>query len=206
MITQSKERRTNRERLLVVSAHLFRTKGYSATSIRDIAKRLRMRNSSLYHYVRSKDELLLEIARQALNDLEVEIKQVLGAGPATAGTLRDLIETHVTRILEEQDKHAAMLTQLNALSPPRRKTIIQLRDRYEDLVLGVLEKAQQAGEIRGDIPAKYLKLALLNLLNWSIFWFRPSGPLRPREIGHILATVFLEGVDGLANKKSRSGQ
>ena len=56
--------------------------------------------------------------------------------------------------------------------------------------------------VRRDIPGKYLALALLNLLNWTIFWYRPEGELSPDELAVMLSMVFVEGainrVDGEA--------
>jgi len=173
---------------------MFRTKGYAATSIRDLANRLGIRNASLYHYIRTKDELLFEIARQALEQLQAEVRPIVLSDLPPLEKLRRFIETHTAVILREQDKHAAMLTQLGALPPARRKAIVRLRDGYEDLVALVLEEGQQRGVIRADIPAKYLKLALFNLLNWSIFWFRPNGPLAPAGLGKILAEIYLGGI------------
>jgi len=186
--------RTNsRERLLEAAARLFRTKGFSATGIRAIAAQLGIRNASLYHYIHTKDELLSEIAQQAIEELEAKVKPIALSELPPAEKLRRFIEQHVTAILQERDKHAVMLTQLSALPASRRKAIIELRDRYEDLVARVILEAQEAQVIRRDVPVRYLKLALLNLLNWSIFWYKPGGSLTPSAIGEMLASMFLEG-------------
>jgi len=43
------------------------------------------------------------------------------------------------------------------------------------------------------VPARSLTLALLSLLNWPIFWFRPDGRLTPEALADLLASLFLEG-------------
>ena len=48
--------------------------------------------------------------------------------------------------------------------------------------------------MRRDVTARNLTLALLSLLNWPIFWFRPDGELTPVALADLLASVFLEGV------------
>jgi len=182
------------ERLLEVAAHLFRAKGYAATSIRDIARALKMESSSLYHYINSKEELLFKICTQSLDELMEKVEPIVLSDLPPVEKLRRFIETHLDVILEDRDRHAVMLFELKALSPRRRKVILQLRDRYEELVLRVVEEGQRAGLLRQDLPARYLKLALLNLLNWSIFWYRPDGPLDSSAIARLLGEVFLQGV------------
>lgn len=182
------------ERLLEVAAHLFRTKGYAAASIRDIAKALRLESSSLYHYIDSKEELLFKICIQSLDELMEKVEPIVLSDLPPVEKLRRFIGAHTDVILRDRDKHAVMLFELKALSPRRRRAIVQLRDRYEGLVLRVVEEGQRAGLLRQDLPARYLKLALLNLLNWSIFWYRPNGPLGSSEIGELLGEVFLQGV------------
>lgn len=194
-----------RQRLLTVAAHLFRTKGYAATSTREIARHLRIQTASLYHYIRSKDQLLFEIARQGLEELEAEVRPIVFSALPPLEKLRRFIETHVTIILRYRDKHAVMLAELNALPARSRRAVVALRDRYEGLVARVLEEGQAAGVVRADLPVRYLRLALLNLLNWSIFWFRPDGPLAPDEVGRMLSSVFIDGVAVGASRPGGGG-
>ncbi|MDR7433888.1 MAG: TetR/AcrR family transcriptional regulator [Armatimonadota bacterium] len=180
--------------LLRIAARLFRTKGYAATSVRDIARALRLESSSLYHYIDSKEELLYRICVQSLDELMEKVEPIVFSPLPPLEKLQRFIETHVDAILEDRDRHAVMLFELRSLSPRRRKAIVQLRDRYEQLVLRMVEEGQQAGLLRQDLSARYLKLALLNLLNWSIFWYRPHGPLDSSAVGGLLGEVFLHGV------------
>jgi hypothetical protein len=87
-----------------------------------------------------------------------------------------------------------MLLELRLLSPRRRIPILALRDEYETFIRELIEAAQGKGYLRRDIDARMLTLALLNLLNWTIFWYRPGGRLSPEKIGEALQAVFLEGV------------
>jgi hypothetical protein len=82
---------------------------------------------------------------------------------------------------------------MQLLSPGRLTQIRALRDSYEDLVRSVLQDAQKAGLVRGDIDVKYLCLALLGLMNRVLVWYRRKGPLAPGQLGELLAAIFLTG-------------
>jgi AcrR family transcriptional regulator len=189
-----KANRDRRDRLIEVAAYLFRTRGYAATSIRDIARAVGIESPTLYHYVRSKEELLFLVGVQSLKELKEKVDPIVHSDLPPVEKLRAFIITHVDTVLNDRDKHTVMLVELKALRPTWRKTVIQLRDQYEDLILSIITEGQNAGVLRRDLPARYLKLALLNLLNWSIFWYRRRGSLTPTEIGQFLAGIFLHGV------------
>lgn len=182
-----------RQQLMEVAARLFREKGYSATGIRELAREVDLETASLYHYMKRKDRLLFEISKESLEEVFEAVKPIAESSLEPFEKLRRMIESHMAVMLKHPDRHAVMLTELRALSPPDQREIIDLRRRYENLLESAITEAQDAGVVRSDLPAYMLKLALLNLLNWSIFWYQPGGSLDPRGIGEFLAHVFLEG-------------
>jgi AcrR family transcriptional regulator len=104
-----------------------------------------------------------------------------------------LVRTHLRTILRHQIRHVTMLNELRALSEPHRTAIMALRKKYAGLVRSVLEDAQAAGAVRTDIPARYLYLALLNILNWAVLWFRRGQTLSEDQIARIFTSIYLGG-------------
>lgn len=188
-----------RRRLMEVATRLFREKGYAATSIRELARGMDLETASLYHYMERKDQLLFEISGGSLREEFEAVKPIAGSSLESPEKLRRMIRAHASVVLEHPDRHAVMLTESRLLSRPDRDKIIELRDRYEDLFESAISEAQDAEVMRDDFPPHLLKLALLNLLNWSIFWYRPDGPLDPEALGEFLAREFLEGTERLVS-------
>ena len=71
--------------------------------------------------------------------------------------------------------------------------MLGLRKRYEKLVLSILKQGQSTGSVRTDIPAKYLCLALLNILNWAVLWFRDDEALSAEQLAEIFARTCIDG-------------
>ena len=88
-------------------------------------------------------------------------------------------------------------TELRALSSRHHEEVLRLRKQYGGLVRSVLEEAQSAGMVRGDISAKYLYLALLNVLNWAVLWFRGDQELPADRLSGLFTPVFLDGAAAL---------
>jgi AcrR family transcriptional regulator len=182
------------ERLLDTAAKLFWTKGYASTTTREIAALLGVQKASLYHHVSRKEDLLYAICVASLDRIREAVQGAVDAQADPLERIGTLIRAHVAAMLDDQDKHSTMLTELRALSPDRRGEVVALRDRYEDVVRSVLDRAQRAGAIRDDIPVKYLALGLLDLLNWAIFWFQRDGAISADELGELFVNLYLSGV------------
>jgi TetR/AcrR family transcriptional regulator, cholesterol catabolism regulator len=187
---------TTATRLLEVAARQFQEKGYAATTTRELAALLGVQHASLYYHIEKKEDLLYAVCVDSLTRIRREVEGAVTAHADPVARLRALIETHLVVGLTDEHKHATMLLELRALSPARRAEVVRLRDDYERLVRDVLAAAQASGAIRRDVPVKYLGLALLSLLNWTIVWCRPDGELSPVQLASLFVKMYLEGAGG----------
>jgi AcrR family transcriptional regulator len=172
---------------------LFRQKGYAGSSTRELAQLLGVQKATLYHHIRSKEDLLFEISMNSLRDITSAVTAATEAAGRPEDRLQAMIDAHMRVALRDQDMHITMLIELRALSPERHAQVLAGRDEYERLVRGVIKREQAAGRLRTDISAANLTLSLLNLLNWTIFWFKPEGNQSAAELADILSSVFLDG-------------
>jgi hypothetical protein len=96
-------------------------------------------------------------------------------------------------MLADQHLHRTMLTELRSLSGQRLHAVIAQRDTYSSLVEGVIQRAQENLMLRGDMSSHILGLLLLNLLNWTIFWYNSAGELTPAQLEDVTIRLFLDG-------------
>jgi AcrR family transcriptional regulator len=166
-----------------VASELFRANGYSATSIRDIAKALDIQGASLYAHVASKEDLLWAIVDRAANDFEA------GADRATADTmisdaeerLAALVEAHVEVVTADPERSSVFVTEWRHLSEPRRATISVRRDAYEARFRDAIRDGIAVGSFRATDPA-IAATFILTALNGIATWYRPDGRLGPDRI------------------------
>jgi TetR/AcrR family transcriptional regulator, cholesterol catabolism regulator len=183
---------TTAGRLLSLAAELFRQKGYGAATTRELASRLGIQKASLYHHMRGKEDLLFAISMESLQRITAAVTAARDSATADQ-RLHAMIMAHMETALQDQDMHTTMLIELRALSEERQKEVRTQRDSYQDLLRCVISDDQSAGRLRGDIGAEYLTLALLNLLNWTIFWFTAEGERTTNELAAMMSTIFLDG-------------
>jgi AcrR family transcriptional regulator len=181
------------ERLFDTAAMLFREKGYAATTTRELAATLGIQQASLYYHIASKEDLFYQLCVSSLKQLHSDVQSAVNEVHDPLGRIYTLIRAHLRMLLVHQCRHVIMLTELRALSNRHHEEVLALRKKYADLVRSVLEEAQAARVVRTDIPSKYLYLALLNVLNWVVLWFRRDQELPADRLAGIFTPIFLNG-------------
>jgi len=190
------------ERLFDTAAGLFWEKGYAATTTREIASALGIQQASLYYHIASKEDLFYQLCVASLEQLRTDVQSAVGEVHDPLGRIRALVHAHLTTILDQQVRHVTMLTDLRALSNRHHDEVVALRKNYAGLVRSVLEEAQSEGVVRPDIASKYLYLALLNVLNWAVLWFRRDQDLPADRLTGIFTPIYLDGAATAAARLS----
>lgn len=185
--------RTTPERVLDTAATLFWEKGYAATTTREIAAAVGIQQASLYYHVASKEDLLYQLCVSSMERLLADVQTALGEAVNPMERIRIFIQAHLAGLLRQQIRHVNILTELRALSKPHHREVLALRKEYAELARSVLAAGQSAGVIRADIPAKYLYLALLNILNWAVVWFRREEALAAEQLAELFYLIYLGG-------------
>jgi AcrR family transcriptional regulator len=184
---------TTAERIWTVAAQLFREKGYHATTTRELAERLEITRASLYYYVSKKEDLLYGICMEALHRVSEAVQAAIAVETDPRDRIRALVHTQLTSSLTDIDLHATMLLNLHQLTGAQLAEVIEVRNAYESVVGSVIREAQAVQALRDDIAVRDLILVLLNMLNWTLTWYRPGGHLQPEEFARVISEVYLNG-------------
>lgn len=177
-----------RRQILEIAAHLFARKGYRGTSMRDIGEEAGVLGGSLYHHIRSKDALFVELHDAALNAATVQIEAAI----ATQQEPWARLEAACAALLDIQlAPHSLTLPMMNDFHdvPDRlRAVLIERRDRFEILFRDLVDALPLSPAIDRSI---YRNL-LLSQLNRAADWYRP-GRLSPHDIAHQIILIYKHG-------------
>jgi TetR/AcrR family transcriptional regulator len=171
------EKRSRRRREILHSAlRAFRERGFHDTTLDDIAERLGVRRTALYHYFPDKEAILHACHLEALEDLKRIVREARRLGTAGA-RLVHVIREHV-RVMTDTLEGSPLGIEVTAFSPEHRAGIVAARDRYERALREVIAEGIRDGEFRAVDP-KIAAFAILGAINWIARWYRP-GDLAPR--------------------------
>ncbi|WP_067934947.1 TetR/AcrR family transcriptional regulator [Alicyclobacillus kakegawensis] len=185
---------SNKQKEIALAAvKLFEQKGYHATSVQDIADEVGLQKGSLYHYIHSKEDLLLQIAHQAITDFNQRLEQVISSDMSAKDKLIQAIENHLTVSISNLQTTTVLLRETFSLGEPQHQVIQALTDRYLNLWTQILLDGKKSGEFVVEEP-KIAALALLGACNWVYRWYRPEGALGAKEITQVFSELFLRGL------------
>jgi AcrR family transcriptional regulator len=184
-----------RDDILDAAAQIFRQKGYHAASMQDIAAAVSLQKASLYHHVSSKQEILLALLNRALDMLFERISAVSRQSLPPDVKLRQMMRAYLNTLTEHIDLASVLLLEHRSLDPKLHARHIPNRDRFESLWRDVIQEGTRAEMFRCPDPALTAR-ALLGIMNWTITWYRPSGPLSIDEISDHFAALLINGLRG----------
>lgn len=172
---------------------LFKSKGFSATSMRDLANALGIEAASIYSHIKSKEEILQRVCFRMAD----EFFEAMDAAEAKGGTaterLQRAIAAHVQVLTNNTEASAVFLHEWRHLSEPFHSQFLSLRDTYEARFRGIIKSGIANGEFT--VPdEKFAALTILSGLNWIHTWYKPEGKMTPAEIAHNLSLMLLIGL------------
>jgi AcrR family transcriptional regulator len=181
---------TTKQRIEQSALQLFATRGFEATGIRDIADRAGLSTAALYHYMGSKDELLVAFMVESMTELTRAARAALEGAATPAAQLSALVRTHVGFHTLDAQRSLVADDELRAVSDAAFVKVMQLRDGYERLWADTLEAGQRGGEF--SFPdARITRLALLEMCNGVARWYSDRGRMHPAEIADCFADLAL---------------
>jgi AcrR family transcriptional regulator len=184
---------SRKEQIIHTAAKLFKEKGYAATSMRDIATELGIEAASLYHHIKSKEEILDTICFATADKLLASIAEVNDIYFNAEEKLRLAIKNHVYIISENINQSAVFLHEWRSLSEPKLTEFKTLRDAYENELKVILKEGVDE-DVFADVDQKFATLTILSTVNWINEWYNPKGKMNAAEIATKLSDFIMGGL------------
>jgi TetR/AcrR family transcriptional regulator, cholesterol catabolism regulator len=182
-----------KNQILEAAALIFRTKGFHAASMQDIAEAVNLQKASLYHHVTSKQEILLNLLDRALDVVTEDVAQALNRPGNAEEKLRRAVYAYLTTIVENRDLASVLILEHRSLEPTYQARHIPRRDRFERLWRNLIQSGKNEGIFQCEDPALATR-AILGTLNWTITWYRPDGSLSLDDVAESYLSLFLFGL------------
>jgi AcrR family transcriptional regulator len=189
---------TRRRQIEDVASTLFSSRGYAATSMRDIAKALDLQGGSLYAHIPSKEAVLAAIVEEAAEDFHAAVRPIAERGGPAADRLREMVAAHVRVVTGGRERAKVFLFEWSFLGEQRRQAVTHSRAVYQGYFERVVAQGVTAGEFRTPDP-RLAAVFVLSAMNAIAHWYRPDGPLGPDALAEHYADLFLDGVRGAAH-------
>lgn len=184
----------DRERVLATSAKLFREKGFERTSVREIASACGILPGSLHYRYRSKDDILVDMMRLAIERTIEGIIEATSIVQDPLEKMRYALQAHIKVLMSGDDMVYVLLFEWRSVRGAAREQIIAERDRYERYWQNIIDTLNSQGYIRDDVDVDMLRLIGLGAVNWAATWYKENGKYSLKQLGDAIWQMMTRGV------------
>ena len=190
----SPEGADRRASILETAARLICEKGYEGTSIQDIADAAGLTKAGLYHHIRSKEHLLLEIQNYGMDVFEERVLHAVMPIEDPLERLKACMEKNVRLVTEGWSKEVTIILHEHAtLTGEARAHINARKKRYVRFLEQAFREAMQQRRIRRVNP-RVAAFSFLGMVLWIYKWFRSDGALSPERLAREMRALFFDGL------------
>lgn len=190
--SREEQRRKKRQAVLEAGAYLFNEHGFERTSLDDLARQLGVTKRTLYYYVQSKEEILMECIRQGMDFLDtiIDASQKRTSAPVERITL---IMAEYARWVSTDFGASLVLTRENLLLDDMRNDLRASKARLDHQMRDAITRGIASGDIAPCDP-RLVSAAIFGALNWVPYWNRKADPVPVEEIVQQFKQTFLHGL------------
>ena len=185
-------RDTRREVIRDEAARLFSLNGYRSTTLDEIAANLSVTKGAIYHYFKSKDEILHAIVLVAMEAMETNFKATVALHKDAVATLYDILCGHVLAVIANRNSLGVYLRERAEMNEADRKPIDHRMRAYTNSVVRLVGTIQNAHSLVFD--PQIVVLSWFASCNSVIQWYRPAGALSPETIAGMLAGMAVRSI------------
>ena len=179
--------------IISVSAQLFKEKGYSAVTMRDIAQAMNIKAASLYNHIKSKQEILVLIIIEIAEEFTNVINEIVSADITSIQKIEKVIQLHIDITLRNSDALACLNNDWMHLTDNELNYFIKMREEYEQNFREIVKKGIQTKELQ-NINPEVIVFSTLSTLRTLYLWYNKSKNLNEATLRKNMSQVLLNGI------------
>jgi AcrR family transcriptional regulator len=181
------------EFILRTAARIFAEKSYHSTSMRDISRETNVSLAGLYHYCKSKEELLFLIQDNCFGRVLERLEQRLEGVEDPVTKLGIFIENHLSFFAANMSEMKVLSHEAESLRGDLYTHVSTRKDKYTKLARRILAELQESQQNKQLIDLTVATYALFGMMNWIYNWYDPQGKLKVHDLAQHLTQLFLGG-------------
>ena len=176
-----------------ISATLFKEKGYSAVTMRDIAQAMNIKAASLYNHIRSKHEILILIIIAIAEEYTHTISDIVDSEDNAVDKLKKVIQLHIDITVRNPEALASLNNDWMHLPKPELAYFLKMREQYEEMFRSIVKKGIADGELKNHNP-EVIIFSMLSTLRTLYLWYGKKRDFNAKVLKDNLSEILLHGI------------
>ncbi len=189
-----------KHKMLNKARALFWSKGYNATTMRDIAKAHGCKPANIYNFFPHKEDILYQVLLEEMEQIIDPIKDLENdENTDPIEKMRLVIESHLKITLSHR-RSAKLLfdVALDSLPTAKRKKIVEMRDTYDRIIRKTIRRGIDTGCFP-EIDEKLAGFMIASMITRTRIWYHPKKGVSVPELADFILKFVLEGLRGGRN-------
>lgn len=175
------------------AAQLFKNKGYSAVTMRDIAQALDIKAASLYNHIKSKQEILVLIIIEIAEEFTKVMNEILKSDMSTVKKVERVIQLHIDITTRNSDALACLNNDWMHLTDDQLTYFIRMREDYENNFRKIIKNGVEQGDISPN-NQEVMVFSILSTLRTLYLWYGKTKQLSAEELQKSMSKLYLNGI------------
>lgn len=182
-----------KQEIINVAAQLFKEKGYSAVTMRDIAQAMNIKAASLYNHIKSKQEILVLIIIDIAEEFTAVMNEIVLSEITNVQKIEKVIQLHIEITIRNPEALACLNNDWMHLTDNELVYFIKMREDYEENFRKIIKSSISSGEIKNSNP-EVIIFSLLSTLRTLYLWYGKKKGFTESSLKNNLAEVLLHGI------------
>ena len=183
-----------RAEIIEIAAKLFKIKGFTATTMRDIAEQVGIEAASMYNHIKSKDEILQAICFKISNEYISQLNAIENQSKSPVEKIKELIRLHVRIIITDIDSISVANNEWKHLSEEALTVFKDARRDYEQRFATIIEAGIAAGELQ-PINISVALFTILSAVRWVELWYKNDREISPEILEENIISLLMNGLE-----------
>ncbi|MFT3793812.1 TetR/AcrR family transcriptional regulator [Flavobacterium sp.] len=179
--------------IVTIAAQLFKEKGYSAVTMRDLAQAMDIKAASLYNHIKSKQEILVLMIISIAEEYTETIRTIAASEETSVEKIDKVIQLHIDITVRNPDALASLNNDWMHLPEAELQYFLQMREEYEAIFRDIVKKGIADGEIK-NYHAEVIIFSILSTIRTLYLWYGKKKDFNANVLKTNLKKVLLEGI------------
>lgn len=182
---------TRKDQIIKTAAKLFKQKGYSAVTMRDLATAMGMKAASLYNHINSKQEILKIIIIHLAEIFTDEMELIKTSDCSNLEKLNKIVALHIKTASKNTYEMAALNNDWMHLEE-QLDYYLRLRNGYEEDFRSIIKLGIAKAEFK-DENVEVMLFSMLSTLRSLYLWIPKKEDLNTEDLKRSLSSILIDG-------------
>jgi AcrR family transcriptional regulator len=161
--------------------------------MREIARELGMNQSSLYHYVTSKEDVLFRLMNDAMDDVLEKLEEICASDLEAEDKLKKVLHSYIRSYAGDQERLILLVNEMHSLTETSRLILLEKQRKYVQLIKSILKELVDEEKMK-EIDPSVATFAFFGMVHYTIKWYHKDGPITVGELAHLFVELFTKGI------------